>query len=141
MSWCWRVDGRRSRTKALRVLEAARGAPLCAHCASELVFKNGHSRGLQRYRCHACRRTFNVTTGTPLAGLHSKERFFQQGDCLAQGLTVREAAAEMDVSVSTAFRLRHRFLQAAQGHQPTRVEGILEVDETYFRESQKGSRK
>lgn len=135
------VDGRRSRTKALRVLETAWGAPQCAHCASELVFKNGHSRGLQRYRCHACRRTFNVTTGTPLAGLHSKERFFKQGDCLAQGLTVREAAAEMDVSVSTAFRLRHRFLQAAQGHQPTQVEGILEVDETYFRESQKGSRK
>lgn len=32
--------------------------------------------------------------GTPLAGLHTKERFFEQGECLAQGMTVREAAAE-----------------------------------------------
>ena len=40
------------------------------------------------------RTAFNATTGTPLAGLHHKERFFQQGDCLALGMTVREAAAE-----------------------------------------------
>ncbi len=135
------VERRRSRTKALRVLEGAWGAPKCAHCASDRVVKNGHSRGLQRYRYHACRKTFNATTGTPLAGLHSKERFFQQGDCLAQGLTVRAAAAALGVSVSTAFRLRHRFLRAVQAHQPRQVAGLLEADETYFRESQKGSRK
>ena len=135
------VEKRRSRTKAIRVLETARAIPQCGHCASELVVKNGHNRGLQRYRCHACQRTFNITSGTPLAGLHSKERFFKQGECLVKGLTVREAAAEMDVSVSTAFRLRHRFLEAVQTHQPKQVEGILEADETYLRESQKGSRK
>lgn len=135
------VEKRRSKTKALRVLEGAWGAPKCAHCTSDQVVKNGHSRGLQRYCCRACSRTFNTTTGTPLAGLHSKERFFQQGECLVQGMTVREAAGALGVSVSTAFRLRHRFLQAVQAHQPTQVSGLLEADETYFRESQKGSRK
>ncbi len=38
-----------------------------------------HSRGLQRYCSRACGKTFNATMGTPLANLHSKERFFQQG--------------------------------------------------------------
>ena len=135
------VEKRRAKTKALRILETAWGTPKCAHCASERVVKNGHSRGLQRYCCRACGKTFNATTGTPLAKLHSKERFFQQGECLAKGLTVRDAAAALGVSVSTAFRLRHRFLQAVQSHQPHQVRGLLEADETYFRQSQKGSRK
>jgi transposase-like protein len=134
------VEQRRVRTKALRILESARDASKCLHCGSPTVVKNGHSCGLQRYRCRTCKRTFNATTGTPLAGLHSKERFFQQGACLAEGLTVREAAAELGVATSTAFRLRHRFLTAVVPHQPTNVSGLLEADETYFRESQKGVR-
>jgi hypothetical protein len=45
------------------------------------------------------------------------------------------------VSLGTAFRLRHRFLTAVVTHQPTAVTGLVEADETYFPESQKGSRK
>ncbi|GAC1530098.1 MAG: hypothetical protein NVS2B4_08800 [Ramlibacter sp.] len=73
------VEQRRGRTKALRVLETARDASTCLHCGSATVVKNGHSCGLQRYRCRTCKRTFNATTGTTLGGLHSKERFFQHG--------------------------------------------------------------
>lgn len=135
------VDERRVRTKALRVIETAKGDVKCPHCTFHKVVKNGHARGLQRYRCVGCSKTFNATTGTSLAGLHHKERFFQQGDCLAKGMTVREAAGVMGVSLGTAFRLRHRFLKAVVTHQPTAVTGLVEADETYFRESQKGSRK
>lgn len=39
------VEKRRAKTKALRVLETAWGARKCAHCASDQVVKNGHSRG------------------------------------------------------------------------------------------------
>ncbi len=44
------------------------------------------------------------------------------------------------MAVSTAFRRRHRFLEAVVGHQPKGVAGFFEADETYFREAQKGSR-
>lgn len=37
--------------------------------------------------------------------------------------------------------IRHRFLSEVVAHQPKGISGILEVDETYFRESQKGARK
>ena len=111
------VEQRRVQTKALRILETARDPKTCLHCGSATVVKNGHSCGLQRYRCRACKKTYNATTGTPLAGLHRKERFFQQGACLAEGLTVRQAAAELGVATSTAFRLRHRFLTAVVAHQ------------------------
>jgi len=132
--------GRRQHTKAVQAVETAHAGRGCAHCGDARVVKNGQSRGLQRYRCRACNRTFNAATGTPLSGLRHKERFFQQGECLVQRLSVRAAAAALGVSVSTAFRLRHRFLEGVVGHQPQKVEGLLESDETYFRESQKGSR-
>lgn len=134
------AETRRRRTKALHTLETARPHQACPHCHDEHVVRNGRSRSLQRYRCRGCGRTFSVTTGTPLAGLHRKDRFHLQADCLARGLTVREAAAELGVAVSTAFRLRHRFLASVVAHQPRAVKGMLEADETYMRKSQKGNR-
>jgi transposase-like protein len=134
------VEAQSQRTHALKALEAANEGLGCPHCNSFNFTKNGHSRGLQRYRCAACSRTFNAATNTPLSRLRAKERFFRQGECLARGLSIRASAAEMGVAVSTAFPLRHRFLQEVVGHQPQRVAGLLEADETYVRESQKGSR-
>jgi transposase-like protein len=134
------VEAQHQRTQALRALEAAGEGLGCPHCSSFKFSKNGHSRGLQRFLCTACSRTFNAATNTPLSRLRGKERFFQHGECLAQGLSIRAAAAEMGVAVSTAFRMRHRFLQEVVSHQPRHVAGLLEADETYVRESQKGSR-
>lgn len=113
----------------------------CWHCGSEHVVRNGTRNGLQRVRCKECGRSSNATTNSPLSRLRHKEKFMRYAHCLREGMTLREAAAEVDICLDTAFRWRHRFLQAAQAHQPREVAGLLEVDETYFRESQKGSRK
>lgn len=112
----------------------------CLHCGSESITRNGSNRGLQRYRCKDCGRSFNATTETPLSRLRKKELFLAQAECLAQGLSVRATAAKLGVSVSTAFRWRHRFLQEVVSQQPRQLSGLLEADETYFLESQKGSR-
>lgn len=77
------VEQRRARTKTLRVLETARDLRRCIHCNSPVLVKNDHSQGLQRYRCRECLRTFNAASGTPLARLRHKERFYQQGERLA----------------------------------------------------------
>ena len=122
-----------------RVVEQARGTA-CRHCGSEKVVRNGIQSGLQRYLCRDCGKTFNATTGTALARLRGKEKLEAYARCLSQGLSVRAAADALDMSVDKAFRWRHRFLKDVAAHQPKRVTGLLEVDETYFRESQKGSR-
>lgn len=134
------ADTLHQRANAMSAFDKAVEGAGCPHCNSFKFTKNGFSRGLQRYRCNACLRTFNAATNTPLSRLRSKEQFFQQGECLMKGLTIRAAAQEMGVAVSTAFRRRHRFLEAVVGHQPKGVAGIFEADETYFREAQKGSR-
>ena len=110
----------------------------CPHCASEGAVSRGMARGLRRYQCKGCGRTFNALSGTPLSGLHHKERWLSFGASLAKGETVK-AAARCDVAVSTAFRWRHRFLAAARSDSEV-LKGIVEADETYVLESRKGAR-
>ena len=97
------------------------------------------ARGLRRYQCKGCGRTFNALSGTPLSGLHHKERWLSFGASLAKGETVKASAARCDVAVSTAFRWRHRFLAAARSDSEV-LKGIVEADETYVLESRKGAR-
>ena len=134
------LESRRATAASYRALEDASGRG-CRHCGSLAVVRYGRAHGLQRYRCKDCGRTCSAVTGTPLTGLRMKERFAKNAECMSQRLTVREVAAECGVSVSTAFRWRHRFLKAVVPQQPLGVEGLLEVDETYFLHSRKGQRK
>ena len=111
----------------------------CPHCDTPGAISRGKARGLRRYQCKGCRRTFNAATGTPLSGLHHKERWLTFGVSLAQSETVRESARRCGLGVNTAFRWRHRFLANA-GQARQKLKGIVEVDETYVLESHKGSR-
>ena len=112
----------------------------CPHCSTPGAVSRGKARGLRRYQCKSCRRTFNAATGTPLSGLHYKDRWLAFGGCLAAGETVRASAAHCNLAVNTAFRWRHRFLQATR-QAPQKLKGTVEVDETYVLESHKGQRK
>ena len=111
----------------------------CPHCAREWAVSRGMARGLRLYQCKGCGRTFNALSGTPLSGLHHKERWLSFGASLAKGETVKASAARCDVAVSTAFRWRHRFLAAARSDSEV-LKGIVEADETYVLESRKGAR-
>ena len=111
----------------------------CPHCNTAGAVSRGIARGLRRYQCKACKKTFNAATGTALQGLHKKGRWVTFGDCLADGATVRESAAHCNFAVTTAFRWRRRFL-GTQDQNPPKLMGIVEVDETYVLESQKGNR-
>lgn len=111
----------------------------CPHCDTPGARSHGKTRGLQRYRCKSCDRTFNAVSGTPLCGLHRKERWLVFGRSLARGETLRVAAERCGIDPSTAFRWRHRFLKAV-AETPEKLKGIIEADETYLLRSHKGSR-
>ena len=112
----------------------------CPHCASAGAVSRGKARGLRRYRCKACGKTFGALTGTALSGLHYKERWLSFGEALAEGETIVESAERCGIAPSTAFRWRHRFLKAVR-QAPDRLRGIVEADETFVLESRKGERK
>jgi len=119
-----------------------RGARMrqCPHCAGTRIYKHGMSAGLQRYLCLGCRKSFNALTGTPLAGLRLREKWLPYLQCMIDSKTVRASAAATGIHRNTSFRWRHRFLADAKRQRDVPLQGIVEADETYRLESQKGSR-
>jgi len=117
------------------------GIPPCPSCGSGLCCRWGHMSGLQRFRCKNCRRSFNRLSGTPLAHLHRKDCWLAYSECMEQSLTLRASAKLIGVNKNTTFRWRHRFLNGISEDQAEDLEGIVEIDETMFRESFKGKRK
>ena len=125
---------------SLAAIEAAVGGDRqCPHCGTPRAISRGKARGLRRYQCKGCRKTFNAATGTPLSGLHRKDKWLAFGACLADGLTVRASAERCGLAVNTAFRWRHRF-PAAKDLKARKLTGIVEADETCVLESRKGAR-
>jgi len=113
----------------------------CPHCQCERWHRHGRANDLQRYRCRACRRTFNDLTGTPLARLRHKGKWLDYLDTVLDSRTVRSAAKRLGVHHNTTFRWRHRFLDRVKDDRPERLVGIVEADEMFLLESQKGARK
>ena len=56
-------------------------------------------------------------------------------------MTLRPAAKQCGINLKTAFRWRHRVLQADEDDQAPELSAITELDETLFRESFKGQKK
>jgi transposase-like protein len=120
--------------------QAAAGRP-CPHCGCARRHRCGQASGLQRFRCPGCRHTYNALTGTPLARLRKKECWLPYLQCVLESRTVRDAARVVNVHRTTSFRWRHRFVPGAMRDRPQILSAIVEADETYRLESQKGSRK
>lgn len=121
------------------LIEGSEVGPLpCPHCPSRQVVRHGQADGLQRYRCQACRKTFNALSGTPMARLRHKDKWLAQAQVLSDGLSVHAAAKQLQVAPSTAFRWRHRFLAQAQAIKAKVLLGIAEADETFVLRSNKG---
>ena len=115
--------------------------PACPHCAHATFTKWGNTvGGAQRYRCGGCARTFTALTGTPLARVHAKARLLDNAGLMALCLSVRKAAKQLGVHRNTAWNYRHRMMPLLASHQPQSLEGVLEADEVFFRESFKGKK-
>jgi transposase-like protein len=112
----------------------------CPHCANRDIVLWGKASGLPRYRCKGCGRTFNGLTKTPLARLRKKEKWQDQAQAMIDGVSVAKAAERCEVDYKTAFRWRHRFLEALSADKPKRLSGIVEGDETFILESFKGKK-
>ena len=101
----------------------------CRHCGTPGTISRGKARGLRRYQCKGCNKTFNAATGTPatgtsLSGLQRKDKWLALGSCLADRQTVRASAERCGLAVNTALRWRPRFL-TAKGLKARKLTGIV----------------
>lgn len=112
----------------------------CPHCNSEEIVGHGNFQGRKRYKCKACRKTFNDLTGTSVSHIHKKEEWKSYLHCIATNLTLRAAAKQVGISLKTSFLWRHKIIGAFKDMGCTKLEGIIEGDETFFLYSEKGSK-
>lgn len=59
---------------------------------------------------------------------------------MLDGDTLRQAGVKCNIALSTSFQWRHKLLAMPAKIPPTKLGGIVEVDEAFFRESFKGKR-
>jgi transposase-like protein len=135
------VAGIRHPGECLALIEAAAHGRGCPHCGCKRTHRCGQASGLQRFRCLGCRKSYNALTGTPLARLRLRRHWLTYLQCLLESRTVRAAARMTGVHRTTSFRWRHRFVPGFMRDRLACLAEVVEADETYLLESQKGSRR
>ncbi len=128
------------KTLLVRIEENFCTHPRCPHCESEEIRKWGKQVDKQRFQCKSCHKTFTSLTKTKLSGLHYIALLDQYLECMLAGMSLRKAARYCSISLDTSFHIRHRLMSLVADHKSESLEGIVEIDETFFRLSHKGKR-
>jgi transposase-like protein len=123
--------------KSIREARFASGLG-CVHCGSTSVKRNGKYRSRQRYLCIDCGKSFNDMTNTPFSGSRYPEKWVKYIELMVEGYTLPKIAELLKIHISTAFYWRHKILNALGSLGFNQLQGIVESDETFFRESMKG---
>lgn len=110
----------------------------CVHCGSVKVKRNGKYRNRQRYLCRDCGKSFNDLTNTPISGTHYLGKWSTFFQLMVEGYTLPKIAKRLKIHLSTAFYWRHKVLFSLRSLGFETLKGIVESDETFFKESFKG---
>lgn len=114
-------------------------ATVCPKCGGQDYISRGQSSGGRRYQCKDCGRTFGSTSNTALYWVHKKDKWEAYLKCMEDGLTLRKAAARVGICLQTSFRWRHKILERLGQLHADKLEGIVEADEMFVMDSEKGS--
>lgn len=87
----------------------------CVHCGSVKVKRNGKYRDRQRYLFRDCGKSFNDLSNTPISGTRYLGKWSKYFQMMVEGYSLRSMGFQM-------------------------LNGIIESDETFFKESLKGRR-
>lgn len=114
----------------------------CPRCNSSFFKKNGHKNGTQRYLCNSCKKSFSITTNTILN--HLKIKYWQLKEfikCLLDNKPISEISQQVKMSKTQMYYLEIKLFNALENvYNTTKLKGIVQVDEKYFRISFKGTK-
>jgi len=118
----------------------------CPHCGGKDIVKRGKDKlGKQMHWCKGCGKRFNNPGGNLLSRSkleHDKWMIF--AECFVDRRPLRKCAADCDVSLKTAWFMRHRVMEMIKKSMPAfevRAEYGLQLDEAFLEESFKGNHK
>lgn len=117
-----------------------KSCPCCGDANARFI-KRGHSVRKQRYQCKSCGKRFTFDAGKLTAHSHQTEEAWTTfiRDTLSLK-SLDECAANISVSHPTSFYMRHKLLSFLEEafKRGELLEGVIEADEAYVQESQKG---
>ena len=119
-----------------------KSVPTCPKCKSESISRFCCKRDKKRYLYKNCGKTFVDSTNAVIYHSHYGEAVWKRvKDDTISGTPLCNTTASLEMSESTAFRIRYKVLMALEANEnsnPTVLNGVCELDETYVLESYKG---
>jgi len=112
----------------------------CPSCSSCSISGNGKFKGVQRYVCRDCNKYFRDSTGSLTYNLKKGELLPKYLYNMLLGYSIKKCSEQTGVCVQTSFDWRHKILNSFNELRPTDFGGIVESDDIFFLESEKGSR-
>ena len=119
--------------------------PDCPHCHSKAdmgyVVKRGYRRGVQRFYCKNCGKTFVATTNTAFERSRKDADLWKKFIKLTiEGRSLADCSEECGIAYQTAFTWRHKILNVFKVNQSdTQMTGDIQVDEMLVKISYKGN--
>jgi Zn-finger DNA-binding domain protein len=123
---------------------------VCPNCKSELKVRNGRRpNGIQEYRCKECGTKYTAFTDTIL----EKTRWHWDIWIKVLEITINGFSIEnmvnvlqddygcTDINSKTVWHWRMKLMHAVSTFPVPKLTGVIQIDETFIRESQKGSRR
>lgn len=122
----------------------------CPYCGSDRSKRNGKSSGLQRYICleEGCRKSYTLLTGTVFdKSKWSWDFWVRLAQLVITSRTVKDTTEILKeefgldaLSTRSIYLARHKLIHAMNCMPRPKLKGVVQVDEIYLRENQKGTR-
>ena len=110
--------------------------PACPFCKSNRVARKHEGQRVGRWNCHACRKSFNVLSGTVFQGTQvDLQKWFLAISLIVnakKSLSSYQLARDLDLNQKTAWYMQCRIRVAMVQRERHLLQGIIEADETYL---------
>ena len=121
----------------------------CPYCKSSLIIKKGtRANGIKEFMCKDCNKKFTLFTNTILEKTqYHWDIWIKVVEMVLNHYSIEHMKEVLvkdyglnDLNYKTVFLWKHKIINALANMPMPKLNGIIQIDETFFRETQKGSR-
>lgn len=117
----------------------------CPHCSSPKKVRNGtNANGITRFKCKDCGKPYMLTANTLFEGTdYTVSEMIAAVHHVLSGNSMNHIVNNLkdeEMSKGAVWLINHKILSVLADMPKPKLSGVIQIDEKYFRETQKGSR-
>ena len=117
----------------------------CPVCGSPHKVKNGcNASGITRFKCKTCNKAYMVTSNSIFEGMdYTVDEMVSAVHAVLSMEPINYSSRNIkgtDINANSMWLLQHKILHILAKIQQPKLSGVIQMDEKYVRETQKGSR-